>query len=518
MRVPRAIVIGAGIGGLAAALDLVRAGFAVTLLEASARPGGKLREAAVGAARIDVGPTVLTLRHVFDQIFDDAGACLERRLVLRPAQILARHAWDERTRLDLFADAARTADAIGRFAGAAEARGYESFRLRAREIFRTLEPSFLCAQRPSMATLMARTGVAPLLRISPFRSLAAVLADSFRDPRLRQLYGRYATYCGSSPKLCPATLMLVAHVEQAGVWLVEGGMHRLAQALATLAEENGVAIRYHSAVADILVGDRRVTGVALRSGERLSADHVVCNADAQAVAGGHFGEACRHAVPAMPTGMRSLSAMTWAMTATSSGFPLDRHNVLFSDAADSEFEDIFGRGRMPQRPTLYVCAQDRGDAGGDRGGDAPDAGPAGGGERLFCLINAPATGDRHDFSSTEIQQCETRMRTAMDRCGLSLGTISAQAVTTPNQFAQRFPATGGALYGPASHGWMASFRRPGARSRLRGLYLAGGSVHPAPGLPMAALSGRLAAACVIADHASTGRSRRAAISGGTSTR
>ncbi len=507
MRTQQAIVIGAGIGGLVSALDLARAGFAVTLLEASAGPGGKLREAELGTARIDVGPTVLTLRHVFDQIFDDAGACLERRLVLRPAQILARHAWDERARLDLFADPARTSDAIGRFAGAADARGYEAFRLRAREIFRTLEPSFLCAQRPSMATLMARTGVAPLVRISPFRSLAGVLADSFRDPRLRQLYGRYATYCGSSPKLCPATLMLVAHVEQAGVWLVEGGMHRLAQALARLAEENGVAIRYHSPVADILVGDRRVTGVSLQGGERLAAGHVVCNADAQAVASGHFGEACRHAVAALPSGMRSLSAMTWAMTATSSGFPLDRHNVLFSDAADSEFEDIFGRGRMPDRPTLYICAQDRGDDAGDPGV-----------ERLFCLINAPASGDRHEFSSTEIQQCETRMRSAMDRCGLSLGTISAQAVTTPNQFARRFPATGGALYGPASHGWMASFRRPGARSRLRGLYLAGGSVHPAPGLPMAALSGRLAAACVIADHASTIRSRRAATSGGMSTR
>ncbi len=514
MRAQQVIVIGAGIGGLVAALDLARAGFVVTLLEASAQPGGKLREAALGGARIDVGPTVLTLRHVFDQIFDDAGACLERRLVLRPAQILARHAWDERTRLDLFADCARTADAIGRFAGAAEARGYEAFRLRAREIYRTLEPSFLCAQRPSMTALMARTGVAPLLRISPFRSLAGVLADSFRDPRLRQLYGRYATYCGSSPHLCPATLMLVAHVEQAGVWLIEGGMHGLARALATLAEENGVTIRYRSPVADILVSDRRVAGVALQGGERLPADRVVCNADAQAVAAGHFGEACRHAVAAMPTAMRSLSAMTWAMTATSSGFPLDRHNVLFSQAADSEFEDIFGRGRMPERPTLYVCAQDRGDGRAGGGGDAAPAGA----ERLFCLINAPASGDRHDFSSTEIARCETTMRTAMDRCGLSLGTISAQAVTTPNQFARRFPATGGALYGPASHGWMASFRRPGARSRLRGLYLAGGSVHPAPGLPMAALSGRLAAACVIADHVSTRRSRPAAISGGTSTR
>ena len=508
MRSRNAIVIGAGIGGLVASLDLARAGYAVTVLEAAAGPGGKVREAELGNRRIDVGPTVMTLRHVFDRIFDDAGASLDDRVTLRPAEILARHAWNDGTQLDLFADPARTADAIGRFAGAKEARGYQAFRARAREIYRTLDSSFLAAQRPSMAGLMARTGVRPLVRINPFTSLATALAGSFGDPRLRQLYGRYATYCGSSPTQCPATLMLVAHVEQEGVWLVEGGMHRLAQALATLAQQNGIRIRYASRTAEILVAGRRAVGVLLDSGERLDADHIVCNADAQAIATGHFGAACRSAVAPMRTSLRSLSAMTWAIEADTSGFPLDRHNVFFSDAANSEFDDIFAHNRLPTRPTVYVCAQDRGD---------PLHAAASGPERLFCLTNAPAIGDRHHFSETEIQQCETRMIAAMKQCGLTLGTPSARIVTTPNQFADRYPATGGALYGPASHGWMASFQRPGARSRLPGLYLAGGSVHPAPGLPMAALSGRLAAACVIADHASTTRSYQVAMSGGMST-
>ena len=507
MRTPNAIVIGAGIGGIVAALDLVRAGFAVTIIEAAATPGGKLREAALGDTRIDVGPTVLTLRRVFDRIFDDAGACLDDRITLRPAEILARHAWDDRAQLDLFADPARTADAIGRFAGASEARGYHAFRARAREIYQTLDSSFLRAQRPSMAELVARTGAGPLLRINPFTSLASALESSFRDPRLRQLYGRYATYCGSSPTQCPATLMLVAHVEQEGVWLVEGGMFRLAQALADLAGECGIGIRYGSRAVEILVAGRRAAGVLLDSGERLAADHIVCNADAQAIAAGHFGDACRSAVAATPPSQRSLSAMTWAILADTSGFPLDRHNVFFADAANSEFDDIFGHDRLPARPTVYVCAQDRGDT------QPSPSGP----ERLFCLTNAPATGDRHQFSE-EVQQCETRLIAAMRRCGLTLGAPSARIVTTPNEFESRYPATGGALYGPASHGWMASFRRPGARSRLRGLYLAGGSVHPAPGLPMAALSGRLAAACVIADHASTTRSHPVAMSGGMSTR
>ena len=508
MRTRHAVVIGAGIGGLVAALDLLRAGFAVTLLEAAAAVGGKVRQLGSEAVRIDAGPTVLTLRHVFDQIFDDAGASLDSRLTLRPAEILARHAWDDRGSLDLFREPARTADAIGRFAGAAEARGYRAFSKRAAEIFRTLDGSFLRAQRPSMAQLMGRTGVAPLFRISPFSTLASALADCFKDPRLRQLYGRYATYCGSAPTLCPATLMLVAHVEQQGVWLVEGGIRRLVEALAVLGEENGAAIRPGRGVAEMVGVAGRAAGVRLASGERLRADLVLCNGDAQAIATGLLGEACRHAVPPMPRRMRSLSAMTWAIKAEASGFPLDRHNVFFSQAPDSEFEEIFGRGVLPTRPTLYVCAQDRGEAGA-----APP-----GAERLLCLTNAPAIGDQHAFSSTDIEQCETRMTEAMRRCGLTLGRPELKIATTPSQFAAMFPATGGALYGPASHGWMASFRRPGARSRLPRLYLAGGSVHPAPGLPMAALSGRLAAACAIADHASTTQSHRAAMSGGMSTR
>lgn len=509
MRTRHAVIIGAGMGGLVASLDLLRAGFAVTLLEAAATVGGKVRQLGSETARIDAGPTVLTLRHVFDRIFDDAGASLDSRLTLRPAEILARHAWDDREALDLFAEPARTADAIGRFAGAAEARGYQLFRHRAAEIFRTLDSSFLGAQRPSMAQLVGRTGVAPLLRISPFSTLASALAGCFKDPRLRQLYGRYATYCGSAPTLCPATLMLVAHVEQQGVWLVEGGMRRLVEALAVLGEENGASIRTGSAVAEIVVEAGRAAGVRLASGERLRADLVLCNADAQAIASGALGDACRHAVPPMPPRMRSLSAVTWAIEAEASGFPLDRHNVFFSRAPDSEFEEIFARGVLPTRPTLYVCAQDRGEAGQP----AP-----GGPERLLCLTNAPPNGDRHAFSSTDIERCETRMTEAMRRCGLTLGRPRQRIVTTPSQFAAMFPATGGALYGPASHGWMASFRRPGARSRLPRLYLAGGSVHPAPGLPMAALSGRLAAACAIADHASTTRSHRVAMSGGMSTR
>ncbi len=491
MRARKAVVVGAGIAGLVAAVELASAGVEVVVVDRAPAPGGKLRQIAIGDARIDAGPTVFTMRFVFDAVFAAAGTTLEQHLTLIPAEILARHAWDETQRLDLFADIKRSADAIGRFAGAAEARGYLAFCARAAKIYKTLEKPFMTAPQPGSAfNLARRVGLlAPneLLGMSPFATMWKGLAEHFRDLRLLQLFGRYATYCGSSPWLAPATLMLVAHVEQAGVWMVEGGMHRIARAFEALATDKGAKFQYDSEVAEVLTADGRASGVRLASGERIMADCVVFNGDAAALSSGLLGPSARRAVPP-PDGVRSLSALTWTMTAKTAGFPLVRHNVFFSDDYRAEFNDIFTRRRLPQGPTVYVCAQDRQDA------DTGQIGP----ERLLVLANAPAIGDKHDFTGAEIAQCETRTFTLLERCGLTVTRAPERTViTSPTQWNSLFPATGGALYGLASHGSMAPFRRPASRSRIPGLYLAGGSAHPGPGVPMAALSGRLAAAAIL---------------------
>ncbi|MDQ0315485.1 1-hydroxycarotenoid 3,4-desaturase CrtD [Amorphus orientalis] len=518
MRQRRVVIVGAGMAGLAAAIDLAARGVEVVVFDAADAPGGKMREVRIAGEPIDAGPTVLTMRSVFEELFEAAGASLADRVPMDPAETLARHAWDEGGRLDLFADRERSADAIGDFAGAAAARGYLAFCAESRRIFEALDTTFMRAQQTGPAGLTRRfgvTGAADLAAIKPFTTLWRALGKHFRDPRLRQLFGRYATYCGGSPFLAPATLMLVAHVEQSGVWMVRGGMHRLARGMADLAGESGAVVRYASPVARIAVHGRVATGVVLESGEEVAADAVISAADVSAIAGGAFGEAVSGAVEGVPPAERSQSALTWAEVAVPDGFPLARHTVFFSSDYEAEFRDVFRDRRLPEAPTVYVCAQDRDASGGPADGEP---GAEKGGDRLAFIVNAPPDGDRRRFDPEEIDRCIERAKSLMGRCGLTLHAGPGErTTTTPADYERMFPNTGGALYGRAPHGAMAAFRRPGSRSRVSGLYLAGGSVHPGPGVPMAALSGRLAAEAVMQDFASTGRSRPAATPGGIST-
>ncbi len=491
----KVIVIGAGMGGLAAATDLARRGAEVTVLERAATPGGKARHVMVQGTGIDGGPTVFTMRWIFSGLFEDAGKRIEDFLELHTAETLARHAWRNGGRLDLFADVDRSAEAIGEFAGAADARGYRAFVAQSADIYRTLEHSFMAAQRPSPLDLVRRVGLSrldALWRTMPWATLWQALGTHFTDPRLRQLFGRYATYTGCSPFLAPATLMLIAHVEQDGVWLVKGGMRRVAEAIRELAESQGARFRFGAEAAEIIITDHRVRGVRLMDGEQLAADAVVFNGDISALGEGLLGERAQRAAKAVPRADRSLSAVTWCIKAPTSGFPLSHHNVFFAEDYAEEFDAIFHRRRICTAPTVYLCAQDRGQ------GDLP----AGTAERMLLLVNAPADGDRGEPDPVTMQNLEARSFGLLRDCGLEIERQGDDsATTTPAGFHALFPATGGALYGRAGHGATGTFARPGATSRVKGLYLSGGSVHPGAGVPMATMSGRLAAARLLEDSA-----------------
>jgi 1-hydroxycarotenoid 3,4-desaturase len=506
----RVLVVGAGIAGLTAALRLAHQGVQVTVLERASQVGGKLRAETIADQAVDTGPTVFTMRWVFDELLQSVGTHLDAELTLQRLPVLARHFWPDGSALDLFDDPSASEAAIEAFAGADEAARFRAFCASTRALYDTLEEPFIRSQLAGVPRFMWRlgpSGLALLTGIGPLRTLWRSMERHFTDPRLRQLFARYATYTGSSPWQAPATLSLITQVEMDGVWAVQGGMTALARCLERLCRQQGVQFRFDSECREIRVADGRARGVVLASGEKLESEAVVFNGDAAALRQGLLGSAARAAVPAK-AGQRSLSALTWSVLAKTRGLVPDRHNLFFGQDYAREFTDIFERSKLPQDPTVYVCAQDRGLA----------AAPVGR-ERLLCLVNAPAVGDGDNTSlgAQAIERCRQISFDLMQRCGLEVDSDPEHTVcTTPRQFHQRFPGTGGALYGQATHGWLSIFSRPGSVSPISGLYLAGGSAHPGPGVPMAAMSGRLAAEAILASRASTRQFHPVATSGGTS--
>lgn len=483
------LIIGAGIAGLVAAAVLSRHAN-VTVLERGPRPGGKISRQIVGGAAIDSGPTVLTMRPIFEEAFRRAGAVLEDELRLIPLDVLARHFWSGGDSLDFHADQDATIEAVRSFAGQVDADAFISFMTDAERTWRVLYDAFIRRDKPSFPALMIGASPLDLLRLDPYSTYWRTLTRRFKDPRLRQLFGRYATYCGSSPFLAPATLKLIAHVEAQGVWAIEGGMPLLAQRLEAQATANGAQFRFGCAAIDLLKEDGRTNGAVTSDGDAIEAAAVIFNGDPAAIDADRVDAAGE----TPPLKARSQSAITWTFLAAADDADLVAHNVFFSDDYAAEFEDVFQRNRPPSSPTTYVFAPDRAAPGAPR---LPK-------ERFFCLINAPANGDVHSYSQEELASCRTKAFTQMRRAGTDLTPQAGEIKqTSPTDYAARFPNTGGALFGPPSHGWRASFQRRGVRTKRAGLYCAGGGVHPGSGLPMAALSGLMAAQAVAKDYALT---------------
>jgi 1-hydroxycarotenoid 3,4-desaturase len=291
-----------------------------------------------------------------------------------------------------------------------------------------------------------------------------------------------------------------------GVWHIEGGMKALAKSVADLAVTQGVRFHYGEAVASIDAPHGCVQSVTLQSGEKLKADKVIFNGDVAALADGLLGLSVTRAGIKMSQKRRSLSAMTWCVSAPACGPALSHHNVFFDRDYRSEFDDVFISRRLPRQPTLYVCAQDRGNY-------APHSGQ----ERLLMLVNAPADGDRGPMPRAQVAAAERAIAGQLARQGISLDGATIVR-SEPHDFATLFPGSGGALYGQAPHGWIRSVTRGDARTAIEGLYRCGGSVHPGAGVPLAALSGLKAVSALMADCNSINPSRRTVISGGISTR
>ncbi|MEL6466502.1 MAG: 1-hydroxycarotenoid 3,4-desaturase CrtD [Pseudomonadota bacterium] len=510
----RAVIIGAGIAGLACAVRLRAAGYAVTLLERHAQVGGKIRTLPSAAGPIDAGPTVLTMRHVFDELFAQLGTRIEDHVTLLKQSELARHFWPDGSTLSLYSDEDSNVGALRAFGGNDAVQDFLRFTKRTRQLFAAFDGPMMQAPEPRLSALTKHMLRQPHLipAMAPLSTLKGLLKRSFRDPRLRQLFGRYATYVGGSPSHAPAILSLIWQAEAQGVWVVEGGMHKLTDAVQRLLDQHGVDTVTNAHVDQIEVRAGRATGVVLQDGARLPCDVLIHAGDPRALPAGTLGPDTAHIAPQTLNAARSFSARVLSFAATPHGPDLAHHNVFFAADADSEFNDLMA-GRVPETPSFYICALDRG-----HGTTPPPL------ERFEIITNAPATGDtnapatahtRPEDLSPWLHQITHQM---MEQHGISFSpTPDTTTITTPQAFARMFPATLGALYGQTPHGLTAALNRPTARTQVPNLYLAGGGTHPGAGVPMATLSARHAVEAILNDQISTSRSAPTATRGGMST-
>ena len=502
------VIIGAGMAGLAAALELSHLGYRVHVIEQADKPGGKVRQVPSVSGPVDIGPTVLTMVHVFRDLFQAVGENLDDHIELIRQKLLVRHWWADGTSLDLFDCHDSNLDSIQEVFGAAARREYATFQRASADLFDAFDRPMMQNPDPSFGAMNRVVLQNPSLisKIRPHQTLATYLSAQFSNPKLAQLFGRYATYVGGSPMNTPAMLSLIWQAEERGVWAIKGGMAKLAGALERLAIGRGAKFSYKTRVEKIDILDGQTRGVFLENGEYIAANFVVFNGDTRALALGHLGPDASAAITtSQGEADRSLSAYVWGFAGKYSGPDLIHHNVFFADRSNSEFDDI-KRGIFPTDPTIYICAQDRG-----KNMSYPEN------ERFEMIVNAaPASQlapNQEDFST-----CNEQVLKRLAQFGVTFEThLEHRNLTTPTQFAVRFPGSDGSLYGPSPSGMLAALKKPKTQSRIAGLYLVGGGVHPGAGVPMVTLCARQAVAKITNAPISTSTSHQMATRGGIST-
>ena len=490
MRSDAIVVVGAGMGGLSAAIRLAAAGRRVIIVEANDQPGGKVQEVRWGDYRWDAGPSVITMWGVLADLFAVAGRDISDYLTLRRVEPYTRYFYPDGSVLDATAILPDMLAQLQRFGGR-EAEGYLAFLAYAARLHRIVAPIFIHSDPPHLRRLL-QVSPGDVLQFDGLRTMQQAIESHVRSPQLRQLLGRFATYVGASPYRAPATLNVIAHVElNEGVWYPVGGVYNIVRALSRLAGEVGVEMRCGTAARAITVQGGAVRGVTLADGTHLPAAAVVANVDVATVY-----RDLLDAATASPRRERLL-----AVEPSCSGFilllavrgvhpQLAHHNILFSRDYAREFGDIFDRRVPPSEPTIYLAITARSDPA-----DAPADG-----ENWFVLVNAPALGPGWDWA-TQANGYRDRVLAVLAERGLDIRDRIVHArMITPVDLERLTGARRGALYGASSNSRWAAFKRPHNRAPdVRGLYFAGGTAHPGGGVPMTLLSGAVASRLLLAD-------------------
>lgn len=482
------VVIGGGLGALSGAIRLAKMGFNVRLFEHNDKLGGKMNEFISGQYRFDTGPSLLTMDFVVDDLFNFAGFDRQDFLEFVPVDPICRYFFPDGSMMDTSSDIDKMLEAINSISPS-ETESYKKYLEYCKNIYDLTAEIFLFTPIHEIKKVMKKGNVNTLFKlyqIDPFRSFHQGVSRFFSDPRLIQLFDRYATYNGSDPFQAPATLNIISYVEYVlGGYYIKGGMYRLVDAMEKVAEKLGVEIVKSGKVEKILWSNGKVKGI-IADKEKISTDYILCGAD---VVNAHntlidgFAKRRKKLNSLEP----SLSGMVFLWGINKKNPELKHHNIIFSSDYKEEFRQIFKELKVPDDPTIYISTTSKSD---------PEHAPMNG-ENWFVLINVPylANGQDDQFWNSEIDRIRNVIIDKLKGIGVDIsGNIEVEKAITPLDFLRNYASNRGSIYGISSNNVSMAFRRPANRSRdLKGLYFAGGSVHPGGGIPLVLLSGKMSA-------------------------
>lgn len=490
IQVKKAIVIGAGLGGLAAAAKLSHAGYAVTVLEQQPTVGGKLQRVERNGYRFDRGPSTITMRHLFKKLFKSVGRSMDDYLTLYRLENGSRNVFRDGTIIDACADRKVMKEQIAAYSPR-DAANYEAFMRESEALYRLSEKHFLNKLLLDWRDKASLGMLAGLARVRPFATLEGLLKRYFSHPHTLAMFGRYATYVGSDPAKAPAVFGMLPHAElERGVYAAEGGNYAIAEAFAKLAMEFGADIRTSERVKEIVVRKGRVAGVRGLHGD-YEADLVVAGGDVLSMHSELLPEAARPSMKNKDIERYEPSLSGFAvLSGVRSVFPILRHHTVFyPDDYGSEFTDIFKRRIAPEDPAIYVC-----NSGYSEPGMAPP-----GSSNLFILANAPYLSSQWSWGEAEKEIYRKRLFGKLEDRGMEGLSAHAEfsSVYDPASLHRDTSAYRGAIYGISSNSPKQTFNRPSNRGDAEGLWFVGGTTHPGGGTPMVTLSGMLVADRII---------------------
>ncbi len=478
------IIIGAGLGGLSAACRLAKAGFSVTVLEKNGNVGGKVNLVESGGYKFDTGASLLTMRHVLEDLFEFCGKRIEDYLEIVPIEPICRYFWTDDVQFDASQNIEKTEQEIAKLEPQ-DVAGFRKYLRDSRQKYEIAERTFLAKSLNDLPKLLRLENLTDLFRISTLKTLDKHNAGYFKSAKLQQLFNRFATYNGSSPFQTPATFALIPYVEFGlGAWYVRGGMYEIPRSLEKLAIELGVKIRTGTEVEKIIVEDKKSVGVKANGG-MISADLLISNADAI--------ETYRNLLPVKKYQNREPSCSGFVLLlGTRKKFPnLAHHNIFFSDDYAAEFDAIFKQKIPAPAPTIYICAASRTDA---------TQSPAGC-ENLFVLVNAPYTSEKTNWQK-ESRNYRDLIIKKLEKFGLEdlESSIEFEQVITPEDFEKTYRANRGSIYGISSNGIFSAFMRvPNKAKDIANLYFVGGATHPGGGIPLVLLSGKMTSEMILTE-------------------